>query len=178
VPELLIRIKKKADGSAALSCTRADGSVTWQRQDGRLGAFFPLHDLAHYAVETVLGHRRGFYGLVAEGWDLTDFGPPWPRGKISVEAAQSELLVGFFDLERASGHVFTAADCKDMATSYRAEHGVPHPPEPTDEQLALIRRRRGELFARWRAVLPGETLELRFDRRETPARAAGPAERR
>jgi len=65
--ELLIRIKKKGDGSAALSCLRADGSVTWQRQNGQQGRFFPLHDLTHYAVETVLGHTRGFYGLVAKG---------------------------------------------------------------------------------------------------------------
>ena len=55
MPELLIRIKKKTDGAAALSCIRPDGTTTWQRQDGRLGAFFPLHDLTHYAVETVLG---------------------------------------------------------------------------------------------------------------------------
>src|SRR2546430_9090725 len=56
--DLLIRIKKKSDGSAALSCLRADGSVTWQRQNGQQGRFFPLHDLTHYAVETVLGHTR------------------------------------------------------------------------------------------------------------------------
>ena len=63
--ELLIRIKKKNDGSAALSCVRADGSVTWQRQDGQQGRFFPLHDLTHYAVETVLGQPRGFFGACA-----------------------------------------------------------------------------------------------------------------
>ena len=32
--ELTVLLKKKADGSAALSCRRADGSVTWQRQEG------------------------------------------------------------------------------------------------------------------------------------------------
>ena len=81
MPDLFIRIKKKSDGSAALSCLRSDGSVTWQRQDGALGRFFPLHDLTHYAVESELGHSRGFYGLVAGGWNLTDFGKPWPRGR-------------------------------------------------------------------------------------------------
>lgn len=65
--DLIIRIKKKSDGSAALSCQRANGSVTWQRQDGARGAFFPLHNLTHYAVETVLGYQRGFWGLLAEG---------------------------------------------------------------------------------------------------------------
>src|SRR6266545_1175255 len=65
--DLIIRIKKKTDGSAALSCQRADGSVTWQRQDGLQGGFFPRHDLTHYAVETVLRQVRGFYSLVAGG---------------------------------------------------------------------------------------------------------------
>ncbi|HEY5060709.1 MAG TPA: hypothetical protein VII52_04185, partial [Gemmatimonadaceae bacterium] len=73
MPELIIRIKKKSDGSAALSCIRADGTTTWQQQNGKLGRFFPLHDLTHYAVESVLGFRNAFYGLVASGWDLADF---------------------------------------------------------------------------------------------------------
>jgi hypothetical protein len=59
---LVIQIKKKTDGSAALSCRRGDGSVTWQGQDGQQGRFFPLHDLTHYAVETVLYHPRGLSG--------------------------------------------------------------------------------------------------------------------
>ena len=89
---LTIRIKKNADGSAAISCRREDGSVTWQRQQGAQGRFFPLHDLTHYAVETVLNHRRGFYGLVADGWDLSDFGAPWPRGRMPEDMDPSELI--------------------------------------------------------------------------------------
>lgn len=67
-PALRISIKKKPDGSAALSLRRADGSVTWQRQEGIQGRCFPLHDLTHYAVETVLGLDQAFFGLVASGW--------------------------------------------------------------------------------------------------------------
>jgi hypothetical protein len=60
VPNLTLRLKKNRDGTAALSCTRADGSVTWQRQPHAARAeFFTRHDLTHYAVETVLGHRAG-----------------------------------------------------------------------------------------------------------------------
>src|SRR5688572_25655537 len=99
--DLLIQIKKKNDGSAALTCRRADGSVTWQRQDGQQGHFFPLHDLTHYAVETVLGYTRGFFGLVADGWDLADFDKPWPRGRLPTEALLAEFVVGFLDIERA-----------------------------------------------------------------------------
>jgi hypothetical protein len=95
-PELTVAVTKHADGSTVFRLTRADGTATWQRTRGATGAFFPPHDLTHYAVETVLGHRRGFYGLVAEGWDLGDFGAPWPRGRLD-DADPSELIVGFLD---------------------------------------------------------------------------------
>ena len=162
--DLLIQIKKKTDGSAALSCRRADGSVTWQRQDGQQGRFFPRHDLTHYAVETVLGHRRGFYGLLAEGWELTDFGPPWPRGRLPVEAAGSELIVGFLDSERAAGTEWSAADFNESAERYGAERGVSIPVRLTDGDLERVREKRSELFARWAALPSGETLELEFSR--------------
>ena len=64
---LLIRLKKNPDGSAVLSATRPDGSTTWQRQTPEQAAFFVRHDLTHYAVETILHHRKGFYGLIADG---------------------------------------------------------------------------------------------------------------
>ena len=99
MPDLLIRIKKKTDGSAALSCVRADGSTTWQRQDGQQGRFFPLHDLTHYAVESVLGFHNAFFGLLASGWDISDFEKKEMRTRMPGEALLAELIVGFFDLE-------------------------------------------------------------------------------
>lgn len=163
--DLVIRIKKKSDGSAALSCTRADGSVTWQRQDGRQGLFFPLHDLTHFAVETVLGFAQGFYGLLADGWDMTDFGHPWPRGPVPRGAAVSELLVGFLDAERAAGQAWTAGELNDKAGLYFREHGIEHRLDLTEDSLARIRHLRQELFERWRALPAGDTLVLEFERR-------------
>jgi hypothetical protein len=111
----------------------------------------------------VLRHRRGFYGLVAEGWDITDFGAPWPRGRIPADANASELIVGFLDTERASGTRWPASDFNDKAAIYYREHfPTATPPAVTDEELARIRQRRAELFARWDAVSPGSALELTF----------------
>ena len=154
---MLIRIKKKTDGSAALSCVRSDGTVTWQRQDGAQGRFFPLHDLTHYAVETVLDFR-GFYSLVAAGWDLTDFGQPWPRGEIPPEAHIVEQVVGFLDTERASGSEWPAADLR-----LAPPHAV------TDRDLRRVRDARRGLFARWAALPAGDTLELEFAHAPKPA---------
>ena len=160
--DLLIRIKKKSDGSAALSCLRADGSVTWQRQNGQQGRFFPLHDLTHYAVESVLGHARGFYGLVAEGWDLTDFGSPWPRGPLPPEALVSEFIVGFLDRERGAGVEWSAAEFGVAAATYFVQSGLDTAGIVTDDDLRHVRDKRRDLFAQWSALPVGETLELPF----------------
>lgn len=163
MPALTIRIKKISDGTSALSCTRADGSVTWQSNKGQQGRFFPRHDLTHYAVETVLNHRRGFYGLVAEGWDFTDFGSPWPRGPLPTDMDPSELIVGFFDSERATGMIWTAAELREKVISYYEDNDIATAFDISDEELAAVRKRRAELFAMWDAVQPGDALELPFE---------------
>lgn len=77
-----IQIAKKTGGGGVLRCTREDGSVTWQKQPERHAAHFALHDLTHYAVETALGYRNGFYGLIASGWEIEDTAGKGPRGKL------------------------------------------------------------------------------------------------
>ncbi len=159
---LTIRIKKSRDGSGALSCMRANGSITWQRQREGLAGFFARHDLTHYAVETVLGYRKGFFGLVADGWDLTDFGAPWPRGPLPVDLDPSEVIVGLLAVEAASGAEWTAAAFSEQAAASGSRAGSQPPLLLTEGQLAAIRHRLRELFERWEALPPGETLELTF----------------
>ena len=173
MPELLIRIKKKSDGSAALTAVRADGSTTWQRQDGQLGRFFPLHDLTHYAVETVLGFRRAFFGLLADGWDLSDFGKQSSKALQQDEAGLAELIVGFFDLERATGVIETADALEEKLRTYYEQRGIRRPERSiTEREISRIRECRAELFARWRALPSGQALALPFDR-VTANEAAG-----
>jgi hypothetical protein len=159
--DLVIRIKKKADGSAALSCLRPDGSVTWQRQEGLQGRFFPLHDLTHYAVESVLGFEQGFFGLIAQGWDMEDTGGKSPRGPLPPEAITVEHIVGGLDAERASRTQLSAAE-------FNALTAVERP--LSDAELARVRERRRELFAQWAALPAGETLVLAFRRAPATAR--------
>ena len=65
-----ITLEKRKDGSVVLRLKRNDGTSDWQKQQGPNAAFFPLHDLTHYAVETELGIGDAFYGLVAAGWTI------------------------------------------------------------------------------------------------------------
>ena len=156
---LRIRFKKLKDGSHNFSCERPDGTQTWQRQPN----ISPLHDLTHYAVETVLGHRRGFFGMVADGWDLSDFGAPWPRGRMPEDADPSELIVGFFDVERTVETPFTAKDFNQSKSTYDRDHGGRDAAwEVTEEELSAIRAKMADLFRQWRQLAPGDTLELDF----------------
>ena len=148
--DLTIRLKRHSDGSASLTLTRADGTVTWQRQNGSLGLVFPPHDLTHFAVESDLGYRQGFYGLVADGWEIADFAAPWPRGPIPEQAREVELIVGFFDSERRSMDRWSAADFNEHALKFVAAGkyaGKITPPALRDDDIARVRAVRDELFA-------------------------------
>ncbi|MFN2636028.1 MAG: hypothetical protein ABR585_03250 [Gemmatimonadaceae bacterium] len=160
---MVIRIKKGADGRTALSCDRPNGTTTWQRLQGGQATFFPRHDLTHYAVESVLGLGQGFFGLVADGWDLSDFGTPWPRGTLPSEANLVEMIVGFFDRERASGELGTADELNQHLASYAREHKISSPSPFSEADLDRVRQKRGELFRLWDELPPGQSLALPFD---------------
>ena len=145
-----IEIAKRPDGGGTLRCARQDGSVTWQKQE-RHAAHFALHDLTHYAVETGLGYRHGFFGLIAEGWEVEDTTGKGARGALPDEAIEVERIVGLFDSERASGVLWSTEEFNEFA------------PRPlTEAEIQKVRALRGELFQRWSAIDPGQKLELHY----------------
>lgn len=159
---LKILMTKRRDGSIVTRLEREDGTATWQRKDGPNARFFAFHDLEHYAVETSLRYRRGFYGLVLEGWDLADFGSPWPRGPLPADAEPVELVVGLLARERADRESFAAGDFNAHIAQYYAEHHLTGPPSFDDETLERLRAGIRQVHARWDALPAGETLELDF----------------
>src|SRR5438105_12967190 len=142
-----VQIAKKADGSGVLRCVRDDGSTAWQKQTDRHAAFFALHDLTHFAVETTLGYRRGFFGLVAEGWDFEDTTGQGARGPLPPEAAEVEGIAGLLDAERAGGIAWTVEEFNEFAAAKGSRH-------LTSDELARVKKRRSELFQQWSAVVP------------------------
>jgi hypothetical protein len=159
---LKIEFTKLTDGDAILKCTRPDGSVSWQKQEGKYAAFFPLHDLTHYAVETELGFRRGFYGLIAEGWEIAETTGKTARGALPTETLEVEYLVSAFSAERASGTATTSPEFNDLAATYARANGLPNPRELSDDDLTRVRSRFNELATEWRALPAGATMELSF----------------
>jgi hypothetical protein len=115
-----------------------------------------VHDLTHLAVETVLGYRRGFFGLIAEGWEVEDTTGNGARGALPAEALEVEKLVGLFDSERASGTLWSAEEFNAFS-----------PRELTDAEIKEIRAARSAFFRQWSAILPGQKLELQFEPRSS-----------
>jgi hypothetical protein len=161
-----VQITKKADGSGVLRCVRADGSVTCQKQTDRHAAYFALHDLTHFAVETTLGFRRGFFGLIAEGWDIEDTTGKGARGPLPPEAGEAELIVGLFSAERAGGVIWTVDEFHESAAIVGAR-------QLSFDEILRVKKKRSELFQQWFAIEPGATLELQFEAAALTGRAPG-----
>jgi len=159
---VLIEFTKRADGRTVLRCVRADGSVTWQRNDDQNARFFPLHDLTHYAVETELGFARGFFGLIAEGWNIDETTGKTARGALPDEAIEVEYIVSAFSAERAGGATAPSAEFNQLAATFASAKGMPSPRELLDEDLARVRSRFEELAMKWHALAQGQKLQLVF----------------
>jgi hypothetical protein len=157
---LHIQLTKRTDGSVILRCTREDGSVTWQKHE-KLGAFYSFHDLTHYAVETAFGFKRGFFGLIADGWSIEDTSGKGSRGKLSYDSGLVEHVVGLFDRERSGG----VGPLSGAAFSALIEEmmGVPLAAPFTDQQLKAARERIASLHQQWISIPKGSSLELTFN---------------
>jgi hypothetical protein len=163
--ELIVKISKRNDGSAVLSCTRRNGSTTWQKQSGRTAMFFPFHDLTHYAVETTLRFRQGFFGLIAEGWDIDETGGKSARGSLPPEAGLVEHIVGLLDRERVGGAPpLTATEFNAQLAEYAATGRTMAARSFSDSELDAVRHTVDSLHNAWAAIEPGGALQLGFDR--------------
>ena len=78
------------------------------------------------------------------------------------DALLVEVIVGLLDTERASGTHWSSDEFNTHIQNHGKTHSKVFDFELNDHQLTAIRALRDELFARWYAVKPGETMELKF----------------
>lgn len=160
-----IQFKKRKGKPSILNCIREDGSVTW----AQIHPNFEAHDLAHYAVETVLGLDKAFYGLLSDGFNIEDF--ELPRNKrpealvpanLPPESLQTEHLVNLLltDLQSSEKHMDVITTLKDILT----REGLPYPDGLNADTLTEIQKSLNDLLVKWDALAEGETLELTFDK--------------
>ena len=123
--KLLAHKLGKSDKLDGLTYVRADGSTTETKMP-RQGTL--PHDLIHYVVESGLGLRHGFTGLVARGANATFAMETThnPTGKdveaeaiqveAIVEALQTQLWSGQFNIDDFLEGVRTACFARDRPT--------------------------------------------------------------
>jgi len=160
---MIIELKKGHNGPPTLSCIRADGTRTW----GKLHPFFPVHDLTHAAVESVLGFNEAFFGLVASGWNIDEFAAPGAAGRLPMEARWAESIVGLLDLERGTGIEWSASEFNEaLKESLRGQGQTGFRPIDGAE-LARTRALRSDLQRRWDELPPGGALAVPFPTPDT-----------
>ena len=157
---LEIRITKGRDGANTLTCTRDDGTSTW----AKVHDYFPVHDMAHYVVETVLRVPGAFYSLVLDGWDISDFEVKGAGKQLPFEANLVEALVGRLQRDLLPGVDFTAATFNEEVDAVMEGIGNPARRPVTPDELDAIRSGLKELLARWKVLAPGESLGMIFHR--------------
>jgi hypothetical protein len=162
--ELRVQLTKKIDGTVALRCIRRDGSETWEHHEKQsTSTHFAFHDLTHFAVETTLGLHKGFFGLIADGWDIPDTTGKGSRGKLPVASSSVEYIVGLFDGEwRGVMGILSASEFNEQLDVMMGVN--PDRPHFTEDQLARTRNRIHELHSQWIGVTAGSALELTFNR--------------
>jgi len=163
VPELVFRIKKRRDADAMLVLVREDGSSTTSTI-GRPEGYGPVHDLCHYVIESALGLSEGFLGLVASGWEISDFEVKGTARRLPVQAALAESAAGELSRQAMMWQYSSAADFvwalrSVMRNANQDESVVPEVDEAMFEQM---RSRLLELRAQWNEVPSGGPMELRF----------------
>jgi hypothetical protein len=149
---------KKGATKNTLLCQRKDGSSSWTQID----RFFIMHDLAHFCVESELGIKDGFYGLISKGVDISDF---QNKEKIRAfelpeESILAELIVGLILTERSDNNPVPDFNktLKVMATI----KGIDINQEISDEHLENIRRNLDGLIYQWTVLPSGQELTLSF----------------
>ena len=157
---MIIRLTKgKADKPGTLTCVRDDGSQTWQQST----PYFARHDLIHYAVETTLGYREAFWGLVAQGKGTDKFGTKrGVKDTYTLRRLGEKSMVGFLQWPSVGGGpALSDAEVLTMLGKTCADQGIAAP-IINAEHLARIREQVEVLHRQWSQIPAGESLTLVF----------------
>lgn len=160
--KLIVTKQGKGDKYDLLRCVRRDGSAA-QTQMPRQGIL--PHDLVHYVVESALGYRHGFLGLVAAGADIqavmVDLHDPHSR-RVADEATHAAAIVESLQAQLWSG-AFDALAFADGVAGACARRGREAPGLSRMDPARDLYDAALELNARWQQVPFHGSLELTLE---------------
>ena len=150
---LTIRLTRTSPTHHRFAFTRPDGSGESRELETRSCLF---HDLLHFALETEVGLRRSFYGLLAGG-------APYEQLAMAAdgEILATERIVGI--LTGTLRHEATPEQFAAITASAFAAHGDPLPAWCNAGLVDRVRERMRRLEGHWRATPFGRPMELHFD---------------
>ncbi|MBK7372577.1 MAG: hypothetical protein IPL56_16205 [Saprospiraceae bacterium] len=147
---------------STIFCIREDGSSTYSY----LHPGIEVHDLAHYAVETILSFDQSFFGLLRAGYQIADFEAPRDKrveallpANIPVQSIQTEYLVNQLMTELNSGPIDHFIE---MFKSTLQQRSIDYPSVLDEDKLKEIRSLFSDLIRQWNCIRSGERLELCF----------------
>ena len=161
---LRLQFKKQKDGSAVLTCFRTDGTSTFTK----IRPGLEVHDLAHYVVETALGFKKAFYGLINQGYTVPDF--ELPRGQrpialipenLPTESLQTEFIVNQLQIELYNSG--KQQDFIPLLQQAMANRNVAFPTVLTSDKVPAMRQELSALVSRWLALPAGESMTLEME---------------
>lgn len=149
----------KTGAEPVLTCKRKDGSITWRH----VIPFFIGHDLSHFAVESTVPLKKAFFGLVAEGIDISAFDLPREQRnfQLTEEAILAEHLVNLLTIELSQGKMENFLEL--FATIYDEQVGTSFHKIITGEKLEEIRGKLNVLMQQWQALAETESMTLIFE---------------
>ena len=153
-----ILLIKGANGNEhVLSCKRKDGSMTWKH----VSPFFIMHDICHYAVETVMPFHEAFFGMIKKGTDITEFELPKKERSIALssEALLTEHLVNLLVIE------YTQGEMDNFLEILKATYEIDDKTIDliTEKKLNEIRTAYYGLMKKWNDFPERETMTLIFE---------------
>jgi len=153
-----IQIKKRANSKHIISYVRDGLETYWIEADN----FLVLHDLCHFAIETTLGYKTAFWGLVNSGINPSDFEDKEKRDRLNLsnEAWYAEHLANLFLIEYAQG---TFENINEVFKQCMLEHNPNVAIKKfSDTEIEAIRTSLHQLIDNWNMVEDGNFLTLEF----------------
>src|SRR4030095_10503712 len=168
--DMRIRLTKHSDDRHTLEIVRTDGT----RESAELvSREFLFHDLLHYAVESTIGARDGFWGALANGKTMGDLNDRSGKAMadLSGSIAGIEAIVGMM-----TGVVKGGAPADQAIASIRSYCellGQAIPGWCTASFVIGVRERMRRILGRWKAIPYRQTMEIEWP--DGSYRVASPA---
>ena len=149
---------------SVLTIERDDGSYCYTK----LKRGLEFHDLAHFAIESVLGFKNAFYGIINQGFRVEDFEAPIEKRPEAVqpknlhpEAMITEQMVNLLQVE-----LFDDLEKDQFIPQLKTilqNDGLEFPDALNKEKLDDIRKTLEDCCKRWNNLTEGDSLVLNLE---------------